>query len=247
MVNPNMCTNLSRHTVSFSDMAWPEASPTFPKAWQVGQYLKRYTERYYGIDVKTSSKVVKAVRYPDVSLSKRWKIEVQRNKPDASVAAKPNSFSEADPSGEEDSKTSFDKVNGSIETYFFDYLIVASGFFGKPKFPYERSRFSGPVQYSTQFRSLQDLLKPNNGDLDTQGSKIVVVGGSMSGAEIAASIAMQLSSDIHSPGPAHINDASKYTVHHIVRRAFWVMPLFLPVKPLLSAQGDQSKVSRRFS
>lgn len=61
MVNPEMRINQSRHTVSFSDLAWPASSPVglkcvsfvmkrqhwlriqvFPKAWQQGQYLQRY-------------------------------------------------------------------------------------------------------------------------------------------------------------------------------------------------------------
>lgn len=53
MVNPNMRTNQSKHTVSFSDLAWPDRDlawpdniSAFPKAWQVGQYLERYYEKY---------------------------------------------------------------------------------------------------------------------------------------------------------------------------------------------------------
>jgi cation diffusion facilitator CzcD-associated flavoprotein CzcO len=58
LVNPEMCTNQSRHTVSFSDLGWPESAPVFPKAWQVGQYLLRYVEKYPGIDIKLGMRVV---------------------------------------------------------------------------------------------------------------------------------------------------------------------------------------------
>jgi hypothetical protein len=71
-VNPSMHTNLSRFTVSFSDLAWesveldraapssekdtpkstsPSPPPLFPKAWQVGRYLETYAERYLPSDI----------------------------------------------------------------------------------------------------------------------------------------------------------------------------------------------------
>lgn len=59
LVNPDMCTNQSRHTVNFSDLAWPESSPQFPKAWQVGEYLQRYITTYPGYEVRTNCKVLK--------------------------------------------------------------------------------------------------------------------------------------------------------------------------------------------
>jgi len=61
MVNPDMCTNQSRHTVSFSDLAWPKTAPEFPKAWQVGQYLQRYVEKYPGFEIKLGTKVVSMI------------------------------------------------------------------------------------------------------------------------------------------------------------------------------------------
>lgn len=63
--SPEMRTNLSRFTVAFSDLAWtsvnfssptnapssPANVPMFPKAWQVGQYLARYAQKF-GVDSK---------------------------------------------------------------------------------------------------------------------------------------------------------------------------------------------------
>ena len=133
----------------------------------------------------------------------------------------------------------------SIESHYFDYLIVASGFFGKPKLPLASSssgRFPAPIQHSTQFRDIETLLQGNKAGTPSRGSKILVVGGSMSGVEVAASIAMQLSSHVHSPRASKIKDASKYTIHHVLRRPFWVMPLFLPVTPMLKTDPDLLKV-----
>lgn len=257
MVSPEMCTNLSRHTVSFGDMAWPESTPSFPKAPQVGQYLTRYIAKYSGIDIQTSSKVVKASRLSATSsyYKNRWKIEVERG-----AALRPGhsptfrSYPAANDtlsSGNVGKSTQSNFGEPSLETHYFDYLIVASGFFGKPKMPSASSKsveFTAPVQHSTEFRGIETLLKGTESDTArSHGSKILVVGGSMSGVETAASIAMQLSSHLHSPSSSQVKDVESYVVHHIVKRPFWVMPLFLPVKPLLEADADPSEVSHRFS
>jgi NADPH-dependent 2,4-dienoyl-CoA reductase/sulfur reductase-like enzyme len=72
MVHPDMCTNQSKHTVSFSDLAWPEASPHFPKAWQVGQYLERYIEKYPGYEIKLNTRVNKTDY-----LGGKWRIHIE--------------------------------------------------------------------------------------------------------------------------------------------------------------------------
>jgi cation diffusion facilitator CzcD-associated flavoprotein CzcO len=250
MVNPDMCANVSRHTVSFSDMAWPESSPTFPKAWQAGQYLKSYLSKYTGLDIRTSSKVLKAYRLPDTaSGAKRWDIKVEKraSSPRNLVPAVQSSSELEDTlaSGHAGNTSENGLNKPSIETHYFDYVIVASGFFGKPKLPSASSTagsFSAPVQHSTQFRDIGTLLQGNKAGTPSHGSKILVVGGSMSGAEVAASVAMQLCSHVHSPRLSEIKDAGKYTVHHVIRRPFWVMPLFLPVTPMLDTDPDLPKV-----
>jgi cation diffusion facilitator CzcD-associated flavoprotein CzcO len=251
MVNPDMCTNISRHNVSFSDMAWPDSSSTFPKAWQAGQYLKSYITKYTGIDIQVSSKVLKASRSASTSSSaaKRWKIEVQKtaslqpaqHSTLGSYSAPENTSNRGDAENNAQNKSE----EPSVETHYFDYLIVASGFFGKPKLPPASSNstsFAPPVQHSTQFRDIESLLQNNESATRSEGSKILVVGGSLSGVEVTASIAMQLSSLVHSPRPPRIKDAGKYTVHHVVRRPFWVMPLFLPGAPMLQTDPTLSKV-----
>lgn len=233
MVNPEMRTNLSRHTVSFSDMAWPESSQTFPKAWQAGQYLKNYIAKYKVIDIQTSSKVLQASRSASISSSstKRWKIEVEKKH----ILPPGNAVDSA----QNEPGVPF------METHYFDFLIVASGFFRKPKFPPASSSlesFNAPVQHSTEFRGIETLLGGTDGATRSLGSKILVVGGSISGAEVAGSIAMQLSSHVHSPTPSRIKDPGKYTVYHVLKRPFWVLPLFLPVTSMPETNADFPKV-----
>ena len=205
LLNPNMCTNQSRHTVSFSSLAWPEASPQIPKAWQVGQYLERYVQTYPGYDIRLKSKVLSAL--PPASEGERWKISVNVN----SV--------------------------GQAETHHFDHLIVASGFFGSPVPLTALGDLSPfPIRHSSKFRDLYHLLTENGTKPISKGRKIVVVGGQMSGVEVAASIALQLSSAINSPADSRfsklIPNAGDYSIVHVIQKPFWTMPLTFPKTPV---------------
>jgi cation diffusion facilitator CzcD-associated flavoprotein CzcO len=210
-------------------MTWPESSPSHPKAWQVGQYLKSYVSKCDGIDIRTSREVVKAFRPQETpsSIDKRWAVEVEST---STHNSQPTPITE--------------KSEQSRETHYFDHLIVASGFFGKPKLPSNLpspDEHSVPILHSTQFRSIKDLLTVTEGKA-LPGDKILVVGGSMSGVEVAASIAVQLSAEAHALKPSQINDVSKYRIHHVTHRPFWVLPLFLPSNPTIKQPLDDSKV-----
>lgn len=69
-VSPSMPTNLSRFSVSFSDLAWESVEglgsgdlPMFPRAWQVGKYLEKYAELYVPREVlRLGCRVVRTLR-----------------------------------------------------------------------------------------------------------------------------------------------------------------------------------------
>lgn len=205
-----MCTNQSRHTVAFSDLAWGDDAGLFPKAWQVGQYLKRYQDKYLApknMEVKTGWKVVKGMR----AAEGKWNVTVE------------------------------EVSSGKSETLKFDHLIVATGFFGEPKIPRTLSSAveSGPrIIHSSKFRNIRDLL------VDRKPGKIVIVGGQMSGVEVAASVATQLSSEIWSPGPGSLPDTEKFEIHHVVSRPLWIMPLYLPTESTLEVSGGKAALVR---
>jgi cation diffusion facilitator CzcD-associated flavoprotein CzcO len=199
LVNPDMCVNQSRHTVSFSDLAWPETAPEFPKAWQVGEYLERYVKTYPGYEIRTNCKVLKTELREG-----KWKVHVEDR---ASAVPIPQLLE-------------------------FDHLIVASGFFGKPILPNILEGLKAPVVHSAQYRSVKNLLT-NEKKQSKSGRQIVVVGGQMSGVEIAANIAHQLSSASHSPGDNSIPNASEYYVTNVIQRPFWIMPFLFPRNPVV--------------
>jgi cation diffusion facilitator CzcD-associated flavoprotein CzcO len=129
-VHPLMLTNQSKHTVQFSDLAWNEDTPPFPQAWQVGQYLRRYYERYLKGNSRFEIKFGSTVS----------RTEKCGEEPDAQWDVLVNSA-------------------GSETSRKFDYLLVSTGFFGEPIVPDALKKTSSvPVIHSSQYRDLKGLL-----------------------------------------------------------------------------------------
>lgn len=198
MVNPDMRTNQSRHTVSFSDLAWPATTPVFPKAWQVGQYLQRYVRTYPGYEIKTGSAVVHTEIVED-----KWKVHIKT------------------------------KTDATPTVLDFDHMIIASGFFGKPIIPEVLAGFPAPVIHSSKFRNIGSLGINTKPVPSKTGRNIVIVGGQMSGVEVAASLALKLSSDVNTPNRSSLNPDDSYSITHVIQKPFWVMPCFFPTNPQL--------------
>lgn len=165
-IHPLMFTNGSKHNIAFSDLCWEDGGISqFPRAYNVGQYLRRYHNRYLdgnpNFELHLNSRVVKSE--PSANFSGPWIV----------------SFVAGD----------------KIQTRPFDFLVVASGFFGQPITPpcFEQAKNSGiPVLHSCHYRDLEGLL----GKGRAGGGKILVVGGQMPGVEIAGTIGTHLSSAI---------------------------------------------------
>ncbi|KAL2271393.1 hypothetical protein VTJ83DRAFT_764 [Remersonia thermophila] len=200
LVHPRMVANQSKHTIQFSDLAWPEDSPQLPRAWQVGEYLARYRNKYLSAaKLKLGTLVEKAE--PLESHQPGWKVQTRSSQ-------------------------------GDTNEEMFDHLLVASGYFGRPALPPAATDDAQvPVIHSSQYRDLVSLLGKTGG----KGTKILVVGGQMSGVETAGTIASHLSSAAHSPGQSIIPNSGKYTVHHLIQRPAWVFPLHTSPKPTSSA------------
>lgn len=127
------------------------------------------------------------------------------------------------------------KTGEERERRRFDYLLVASGFFGRPIVPESLAKEkSVPVVHSSEYRDLKGLL----GKGRAGGGKILVVGGQMSGVEIAGTIASHLSSEIHSPEASSIPEVEKYSIHHVIQRPIWVFPLFTSPKVSLFCHSE---------
>ncbi|KAI1007536.1 hypothetical protein K3495_g685 [Podosphaera aphanis] len=190
-LSPYMRTNLSRHTVAFSDSAWDEKVPTFPYAWQVGAYLEKYRKLYPNYDIEFNKKVI-AVRR-DAKDAESWCV----------------------------------KVLGEEVERKFDYVVIATGFFGEPKLNKNLRKTKVPVWHSSQIREI------GKGDQKIErGKHIVVAGGQMSGVEIAATLAFQISNDNCRPDGSLFENSENLSVIHVVKKPVWVMPLVLPQNPM---------------
>ncbi|KAK5637072.1 hypothetical protein RRF57_012784 [Xylaria bambusicola] len=196
LVHPLMVANQSKHTVQFSDLAWKETDPEFPKAWQIGRYLERYSKEYGGADIRLGHKVVKA----EYQARSKWEVHTISEK--------------------------------GTETSIFDYLVVATGFFGEPLWPEGITKQGEvPIIHSSKYRDIESLLSKAKDTSD----KILIIGGQMSGVEIAGTVATHLSSLVHSPGGKSIPNAERFTIHHVSQRPAWTVPLYTSVKPDIPA------------
>ncbi|KAF4969619.1 hypothetical protein FSARC_3198 [Fusarium sarcochroum] len=196
-VHPFMWSNQSRHTMQFSELAWDDAEPQLPQGWMVGRYLQRYLERFL-------------TNNPDFELKLGTRVEGAQR-----------------PQGSAHGWSVNVKSDSGTETQNFDYLLVASGFFGKPIIPESLAKEASiPVVHSSHYRDMESLL----GKGRPGGGRILVVGGQMSGVEIAGTIGSHLSSEVNSPSPSKIADAEKYSVHHVIQRPIWVFPLYTSPK-----------------
>ncbi|KAI9368993.1 hypothetical protein BJX61DRAFT_184701 [Aspergillus egyptiacus] len=202
-----MRTNLSRFSVSFSDLSWEtvfegETVPMFPRAWQVRRYLERYARMYIPDGcLRLGCRIIRASQCLDgVGLANegggRWEVEW-------TCESKPDTVKER-----------------------FDYLVVASGHFATPNIPDLPGFKDFPnTVHSSSLQSPEDI----DGLLEksTQGGILVVVGGSMSGVEAATSLATHLSSSKFQPGSFE-RAGKEYEVWHISTSPFWVLPTYLP-------------------
>ncbi|KAL1606446.1 hypothetical protein SLS60_003850 [Paraconiothyrium brasiliense] len=81
IINPNMRTNQSKFTMSFSDLSWESlgSSPVYPKAADVYLYLEEYVKRYIPVrNIRFRTAVVKVEQIPEASVAggNRWKLQL---------------------------------------------------------------------------------------------------------------------------------------------------------------------------
>src|SRR5579862_5581977 len=72
LCRPSMRTNLSKHTNCFSDLAWPENTPVFPSALQVGKYLASYANKYLRAGIISLNCRVMSAEY---SSTGKWQVQ----------------------------------------------------------------------------------------------------------------------------------------------------------------------------
>ncbi|KAF8472827.1 hypothetical protein BDZ91DRAFT_715866 [Kalaharituber pfeilii] len=195
---PNMRTNLSRWTCSFSDFAWREDHienfeilkqsgqddlPIFPLARDVQRYLESYAAKFIPAkDISLGTRVTNVSQVHDL----KWRVGWEQS----SV----------------DSKEGFG---------VFDHLAICSGFFSTPYIPsipgLEDFKKNGHVLHSSDHKRVVDDNAYKNGK-----QRIAIVGGSLSAVEVASDLALRKLED------------ESIEIIHIFPRPFWIFPRFLP-------------------
>ncbi|PQE29041.1 hypothetical protein CJF30_00004091 [Rutstroemia sp. NJR-2017a BBW] len=230
LINADMNTNLSQFTVCFSDLAWESlelqpAANIFPKAWQVNRYLEHYARKFIPEGVVALQSYVNNVEQIKADEKSQWRVTYM------------------------DGNSKSKKENVAI----FDYLIVASGLFNKPQPPtfnlhnittrHNANQVS--ILHSSQYRKLSDLfttgIQPSTG-------KILVVGGSHSGVEVAAAIALQMSDARYSPTRSatepleiiHVMPYPLVSLPNFVQSGKPSWPTFLPLEWMLYGLSHRS-------
>ncbi|KAF1845597.1 uncharacterized protein K460DRAFT_285825 [Cucurbitaria berberidis CBS 394.84] len=218
--DPDMRTNLSRFTVAFADLSWSSVdlsdphtgpcSPAPPPMFPKAWQVGRYLEAYaQRFDVKSNIMFNTSVTQAKLLEDLRtWEV------------------------------TCVDNVTLQESTERYDYLIVATGFFGEPgaSFDPSRTKNQSNIQHSSRFRDLSSLT--------TKPGKIVVIGGSISGSEAAAQAAFQISSARTSPGDKKATHAES-RVYHILSRPFYSLPRYLPQNSN-NAEGHDFSLAPKF-
>jgi hypothetical protein len=222
-INPEMRTNQTKYTMSFSDLSWDSVdlggrpAPMYPKASQVNQYLRTYQKKHIPEDlVRLNTEVVAAKQVPEDSTgvwlstgaaTRRWKLHTRT-------------------------------LRGNVKLFetqlMFDYLIAAPGAFSYPNtLPCEAEEGllanpSIPILHSARYRVLNDIVSEQVSPAGIK-KRILVVGGSHSGSDIASLIALQLSDARH--GPAADEERRKlaeaYEVIHVTTRETFALPGFV--------------------
>lgn len=220
LIDPEMQTNLTQFTVSFSDLSWESVNvsaqphvdhskgtttsaayaPIYPKAWHVNRYLQQYSQRFIPADIISfNTRVIRAERVDQDGLV-HWKITSINRCSKEAVEVK------------------------SI----FDYMIATSGFLERPReidckiLNFVPSQRPIQVLHSSLFRSLSDLSISGEG---LKRGKVLIVGGSHSGDDTAASIAFQMSTSRYSPLS---EGAEPVEIIHIMPQPMYAIPPFIP-------------------
>ena len=224
-LNPYTPTNLSRYTVGFSDLDWNAVD---------------FSDHEKGGVVNGTASKPRPPTFPKAWMANRY-LETYRHKhiPEETVLCG-RMVKKAHRTGDKWRVTIQDNQRHE-ETHEFDYLIMASGFFCRPRLigqdvpSLSSNEPSVKIIHSSQFRRLEDLL-PH--DVDLKGKKILMLGGGNSSGETAASVAMQLSDAQWSPD-GRLRDRYKgCKIVHVTPRPFYPIPHFHEYE-----EGSRSYVS----
>ncbi|KAF1970855.1 FAD/NAD(P)-binding domain-containing protein [Bimuria novae-zelandiae CBS 107.79] len=194
IIDPKMRTNQSKFTMNFSDLSWESLGPS--------EDFGDLPESLAGIAL--SGELLRALHSSRGCTVPCWFQEVRQVKGDAEKGQLRWEL-----------KLHAHSKNGTIESFIatFDYVVAAPRFFyNSPKSPpFPRPTGSHvPILHSTQYRGLDAIGRGFTSEISGK-RRVLVIGSSHSGGEIAALIASQLSNAQYSPGTSE-SERVKWTL-----------------------------------
>jgi len=200
-----MTTNLSKYTCRFSDWPWPEGSNTFPTVEEMNEYLTSYSDAFLAPSKPMFNFLLECqvtnVEQLNTSSEFNYKVEWM------------------------------DLQTQTCHSRDFGGVIVATGFFNRPRWPsflprnYDprshvgRKKYSKPqISHSSTYQSNQ-LFKDKS---------VAIVGASFSALEIAADVSK-----------------SAARVVSILPSVPWVLPRWVPIIELLRNKDEEGNIASK--
>ena len=218
-LSPYTPTNLSRFTVGFADLDWNSVD--------FGDHEQNGAQN--GVQ-RGVSPGCQPPMFPKAWMANKY-LETYRQKyiPDGVIKLNREVVS-AERANDSWRITTRDQ-NDTEETLHFDYLVMASGFFARPRLmkqdvPDLASKTSEPcvkIIHSSAFRNLEDLVPK---DKDLSGKRILMFGGGNSSGETAAGVALQLSDALWSPNTSRSKRFKDCKIVHVTPRPLYPLPHF---------------------
>jgi len=215
-------TNLSKHTCQFSDFPWPETTPTFPSKDDMDWYLQAYAEEFL-LDNGETTTLEDGIRNDGSMCSFLYDCKVTKISP---IIANNNDNSNNNLSillGENGYKVEWtDSVDETQHSKEFGGVVLATGFFSKPKYPsglipeleqrWKKQSgsqiFPMEILHSMEYSSHEKFAPAET----AQPKKIVVAGSSHSALEIAVDL----------------TKSAEHPVTVVMPTIPWVVPRYVP-------------------
>lgn len=214
-LSPYTPTNLSRFTVGFSDLDWNSINfhGTQANGFQHGENIHERPPMF--------PKAWMANRYLETYSEKYIPsgiIQCSREVVGVERVGSKWKITTEDEQSRQDSKE-------------FDYLVMASGFFARPRLLEQdvpglaKADSKPPVKiiHSSMFRELKDLFPDGT---HISGKNILMLGGGNSSGETAAAVALQLSDSQWSPDTSLARQYKDCKIVHVTPRPLYPLPHF---------------------
>jgi hypothetical protein len=223
-------TNLSKHTCRFSDLPWPSDTPTFPSKEDMDFYLKSYANEYIINNDDDDDNGNSCSFLYNCKVNKIKHIIGDKNNEDPTIQI-------SSTEGKQYRVEWTDTIKQTQHSKEFGGVVVASGFFSKPKYPsgllseITNNNNNNNSNSNSKNSNRMKIIHSKNyycheqfaSTSENENNKIVIIGGSHSALAIAVDVSKSVMKD-HLP------------ITVVMPKIPWVLPRYVPI----STEGTTS-------